>query len=151
MKRENVRQDAEDDENLACSKCSKVLSSKRCLNRHLATHFGHFKYYCEECRKGYQNKCDYDQHMSKHEGRTFPCELCSKRFANKKTLHAHQAEHTGNYPHTCSHCQRGFIKKSSWEELENQHAGIKFSCRKCGKDFYLTSKRDSHEKTCNKL
>ncbi len=139
---------------VACpfARCSKVLSCKSALKRHIASHLGHYKHYCEECRKGYQSKADYDQHVAaKHEGRSWPCELCNKHYFAKKNLQAHQAEHTGNYPYTCSYCQKGFLQKCAWKEHENQHAGVKFSCRKCGKDFFLESRKYSHEKSCNKL
>lgn len=58
------------------------------------------------------------------------------------------AKHTGNYPYSCQYCQMGFTDKRFLQEHENQHAGIKFSCRNCCKDFYYQKKRDAHEKTC---
>ncbi len=116
----------------------------------MRTHLGHYKFWCEECKKGYQDISNYKYHMAKHEGRTYPCQLCPKRFSSDKTLKAHQAEHTGNYPFSCSYCQEGFIKKQKWVEHENQHAGIQFPCRTCRKVFNLDSKRDMHERSCSK-
>ena len=114
----------QDTNSLTCLKCDKVFSTKQGLDRHVKSHMGTFKFWCDVCKVGYQNKTNYDLHNIKH---------------------------TGLYPYNCFTCQKGFPEKRAFIEHENKHAGVKFSCRHCGRDYYLETKRDSHEKTCSKL
>ncbi len=56
-------------------------------------HTGKFSFWCDECQRGFAVRCNYQAHMAKHEGRTFPCDLCLKRFSCKRSLQRHYVEH----------------------------------------------------------
>ena len=56
-------------------------------------HTGLWAFWCFTCQKGFSAKCNYEAHMAKHEGRTFPCDLCDKRFESKRGLQMHYALH----------------------------------------------------------
>ncbi len=106
---------------LECPKCHKTFVSKGSLNAHMKLHFGVFKFWCDECKKGYNHRSNYQQHMAKHEGRTFPCQFCTKRFQTEKSLTNHTMSHTGLYRHRCSYCQKGFATRHQWEMHEKKH------------------------------
>ena len=132
-----------------CTKCQKTFTTKQGHDDHMKSHRGQFKYWCDVCKVGYQASANYRQHMaSRHEGRSFPCQFCPKRFQTEVTLKYHQSEHTGKYLYNCQTCQKGFNYKPEWEKHQNRHAGIRFSCRACGRDFYHEGFRNSHEKKC---
>ena len=79
-----------------CPRCSKTYGSKSGLSQHYQMHLGKFSYWCDLCYKGFPVKCNYDAHMAKHEGRTFPCDSCNKRFKSKRGLQIHYVEHQQN-------------------------------------------------------
>ncbi len=132
-----------------CVECSKSFSSKSGYHYHMQYHQGKFNFWCDHCKKGFSVSSNYRKHMARHEGITFPCNRCDKRFKNETTLKYHQSEHTGIYLYNCSVCQQGFNLRPSWEEHENKHAGRRFSCRTCNKDFYHEGMRNNHEKKCS--
>ncbi len=99
-----------------CPKCPKTYKSNVGLAYHMQQHTGKFSYWCDACEKGFAVKTNYNHHMAKHQGMTFPCNLCNKRFKSKVGLQYHQSEHTGNYIHYCAFCNKGFNRKSQLDE-----------------------------------
>ena len=85
----------------------------RCIYRRTR---GSFFYWCNICQKGFPVKTNYDHHMAKHKGMTFPCNLCEKRFKSKIGLTHHLSEHTGNFIHRCDLCSKGFNHKERLAE-----------------------------------
>ncbi len=150
VKTSEITRKETDPSETTCHKCNKIFSRKHDLTRHMASHLGQFRFWCDTCKKGFQNLSHYKAHQARHAGKTFPCQYCTKRFFYDYQLKSHQALHTGNYPYVCNPCQQGFVTKAQWQEHENQHAGIQFSCRNCSKIFSLANKRDYHEKSCGK-
>ena len=76
-----------------CPRCEKTYSGKSGLSQHYQIHVGKFNYWCDLCAKGFIIKCNYEAHVAKHEGRTFPCDFCVKRFKSKEGLRKHYPEH----------------------------------------------------------
>ncbi len=132
----------------ACVECNKSFSSRSGYQYHMQYHQGKFNFWCDDCKKGFSVSSNYRKHMARHEGITFPCNRCEKRFKNETSLKYHQSEHTGVYLYNCSVCQQGFNQRPAWEEHENRHAGRRFSCRTCNRDFYHEGMRNNHEKKC---
>ena len=84
------------------------------------SHQGKFKFWCDDCKKGFQNKNNYECHMAKHEGKTFPCQYCTKRFAYEYRLKNHMSEHTHLFKFCCPICGLGLNSKSSLAEHEKK-------------------------------
>ena len=76
-----------------CPLCEKTFKDKSGLRRHNQAHTGNFSFWCEKCSQGFTVKTNYDAHMAKHEGITFPCDRCGKRFRAKGRLKAHYRVH----------------------------------------------------------
>ena len=106
---------------LQCPKCSKVFSPQFTLNRHMVLHTGNFRWYCEECRKGFTHKAQYESHMRGHEGLMYRCESCGKGFTAESSLKYHLLEHTGNFKFKCQLCGKGFHFQPQFEKHVTKH------------------------------
>ena len=88
---------------LVCMKCNKKFSKKSNLTRHMdLLHAGRFKFYCDQCRKGFGNNIDYKKHMNKHAGIMYRCTMCTKTFSDERSRDYHMSIHTGVYRFICS-------------------------------------------------
>ncbi|KAL3831945.1 hypothetical protein ACJMK2_023633 [Sinanodonta woodiana] len=90
---------------------------------------------CGVCNK-FIVTSSFKRHISSHN--SFPCRICGKEFYLNSRLKEHMLMHTGRRPHSCSVCDRKFLKKSSLKQNMNYyHTGHKnVQCEFCGKRFY---------------
>lgn len=101
-----------------CQRCGAAVQD---LKKHMQLHTGHFKFYCDICKKGFADRTNYEEHMRKHEGLKFHCEYCSKPFTSRKGLNYHLSEHTGKYRFVCEICGQGFNPKPMYEKHLRSH------------------------------
>ena len=94
-----------------CTKCDKSFTATSSLRRHMELHTGQFSYYCEVCRRGFNNPTNFDIHKRTHEGLKYNCQYCEKSFVYKQTYKYHQSVHTGQYRFNCAKCGEGFNEK----------------------------------------
>ena len=89
--------EGEDPENKTykCNICGKSYRGNSGLKVHMMFHTGRFPFWCTECQKGFTCKGNYEYHIAKHEGRSFPCDLCVKRFQSKQNLLRHKVKDHG--------------------------------------------------------
>ena len=78
-----------------CNICGKSYRGNSGLKVHMMFHTGRFPFWCAECQKGFTCKGNYEYHIAKHEGRSFPCDLCVKRFQSKQNLMRHKVKDHG--------------------------------------------------------
>ena len=71
-------------------------------------HTGQFSYFCESCRKGFNNGYTYKAHVRAHQGLKYECEYCSKQFMDRQKYSYHLSEHAGQYRFKCDKCDKGF-------------------------------------------
>ncbi len=109
------------DGKLVCLKCDKRFSRKDSLTRHMLVHTGHYKFYCDQCKKGFMDTTSYNEHMRRHEGLRHHCEHCSKPFNSRLGLQLHLSVHTGQYKHWCFKCGKGFNTKMTFERHNENH------------------------------
>ena len=107
-----------------CTVCNKLFARKGTLKNHMQLHTGQFKYYCEQCRKGYSGLASYQCHMDKHKGIKYQCEYCPKKFTTTQFRDYHQSVHTGLYRFTCDICGKGFNKKRAHEQHSKFHTWL---------------------------
>ena len=50
-----------------CEFCGKVLSSEQRKQYHESTHTGLYRFICDMCDKGFNDKNKYEQHRVEHE------------------------------------------------------------------------------------
>ena len=126
------------------------------------SHLGVFKFWCSQCKKGYQNRANYNQHMNKHEGLTFPCEFCNKIFSVKSSLRRHQTEldccrrnrdggpgqatdHDTSHSNICPICGKTILSKFGYTAHVARHSGsFKFWCSTCEKGYWNRANYDQH-------
>ena len=91
-----------------CNKCSKTFTSLQGLKAHNQHHTGQYSYFCDQCRRGFVTKSNYENHKRGHDGRGYSCDYCGKLFKSPTGLKYHMAEHTRKYKFTCEICAKGF-------------------------------------------
>ena len=104
----------------ACTKYGKHFARKGTLSNHMQLHTGQFKYYCEQCRKGYSGLAPFQVHMDKHNGIKYQCEYCSKTFTETQARDYHHSSHT-EYRLSCDMCGKGFNNKRAYEQHAETH------------------------------
>ncbi len=98
-----------------CPECDSVYVHKHHLKRHMQIHTGQFSFYCQVCRRGFNNDTNFKNHMRGHEGLKYECRVCGKSFVSKFSYDSHQSHHTGQYKFTCEHCDKGFNARKIFE------------------------------------
>ncbi|KAF2714111.1 hypothetical protein K504DRAFT_530963 [Pleomassaria siparia CBS 279.74] len=63
------------------------------------------------------------------------CTLCFKQFSRASILRDHIRRHEKEKPFLCGTCSKAFASKSDLKRHEDVHAGRKFACDRCGKQF----------------
>ena len=107
--------------NFECSYCGRTFTQNFTLNKHMQLHTGQFSYYCESCRKGFNNSGNYKAHIRAHEGLKYHCEYCSKTYMDKQKLKYHMSVHTGQYKFKCNTCEKGFNIASEYNTHLKSH------------------------------
>lgn len=69
--------------------CTKVLPKAGSLKLHLRTHSGEKPYVCKECGVAFAVGSNLDQHMNKHNPKSFACTQCDTKLSHKRTLADH--------------------------------------------------------------
>ena len=73
-------------EELTCLICHKTFSKKGNLTAHMKLHMGKFDFYCDPCKKGFNNVSNYKSHVQIYEGIGYHCQYCSKPFTRKHAV-----------------------------------------------------------------
>ena len=84
-------------------------------------HLGQFKFYGDQCKKGFSDRTDYKIHMNKHAGILYKCTMCTKTFSEERGRDLHMSLHTGVYRFTCNVCGKGFNNKTRYDKHCNGH------------------------------
>ena len=102
-------------------------------------------YRCVDCSKYYRRVQLLFKHTNEqHGGRK--CPECDKRFASNSPYNIHIIKHT-SLRYSCIKCGHEFYSKSSLITHTNAHLGIKpYKCAKCEKSFSDRSACIRHEK-----
>ena len=85
-------------------------------------HTGQFKYYCELCRKGFNNDTNFKTHIREQEGKRYKREYCDKSYSNEINLKYHLSIHTGQYRLRCTLCGEGFNEGKLYEAHLKGHS-----------------------------
>lgn len=126
-----------------CELCNELFKKRDSLDRHLFQHTGVKSFICEikGCGKKYSNKSHLSRHKKTSHGdsicelprvhsTSFSCEDCDLKFRQKLQLKKHRIiEHTGQYPLSCSQCQKGFLNTKSLNRHKKIHDFVQ--CSEC--------------------
>lgn len=76
-----------------------------------------------------------DINLKDHSSTQHRCGICSKQFSRAAILRDHIRRHEKEKPFQCGTCDKAFASKSDLKRHEDSHAGRKFACTKCGRQF----------------
>ncbi len=117
-------------------------------------HTGKFSYFCDECKKGFNCKGPYKEHILWHQmlasgkikkiSRPFSCRRCDKRFTASSSLSRHMQIHTQQFRYNCVTCGKGFVQRQELTEHLNKHIGRSFPCQFCSSRFAFEKALKSH-------
>ena len=131
--------------NLNCNLCTKSFQTKARLKYHLQMHKGtrwdHYKYKCNECKKGrYQTEEGLQRHMfDNHSGQRYICSQCPSTFSNRDAVGIHKRVVHGEKLVKCNYCERAYACESYLKaHIEKVHEKTKNTiCPHCGESFDL--------------
>ena len=136
--------------------CPKKFFSKTGLKFHTNKHKNVFPYNCEQCGKGFNRSCEYDDHINMHAGnfwkcsicgailksqhgrrvheaqhanQQLPCDICGKLFPCRDYLNAHLRAHNSSFE--CNVCKKVFKRKHHYKEHIKVHEKDGFHCEFC--------------------
>merc|ERR1719319_1181668 len=119
---------------LTCNQCSKVLENQTRLADHMAFHDDARPFPCKECSKAFKSISNLRQHMlihsiaeSKH-----VCDVCLKSFSRGFGLRMHKRTHSGETSYNCDMCDKSFRLSSDLLKHNNSHTRP-FQCHLCPK------------------
>ncbi|XP_063629095.1 zinc finger protein 33A-like [Cydia splendana] len=131
-----------DPNELLCSECGEVLTSKKDMQSHILTHKtiklkNSKRFECGICGKSCASQAMLVMHERVHTNeRPFPCHLCSLRFKTKTHLRTHQLTHTREKKFGCSVCMKFFALKGNLVVHLRTHTGERpYICTLCGEAF----------------
>ncbi|XP_011180027.3 zinc finger protein 81 [Zeugodacus cucurbitae] len=128
----------ERDRNIECIDCGRRFYTLENLQLHQATHISpedRAIFECTVCSKTFLRKSNLGLHMQMHRGETMDCPHCDKKFVRRKDLEIHIRFHTGDFPYSCSMCERKFAIKGHLNYHEKRHLGVRYKCDECEKTF----------------
>lgn len=133
--------------------CSKIYATNSHLQRHKRTsHNGNKEkppFFCthESCEQFFDTKAHMQLHyrfIHSEKAYEYECEQCHEKFRRKNHLKEHVYNtHTGNYPYTCSKCNKGFFLMSKLTRHELSHQ--KRQCEQCDATFDKWSALMAHK------
>jgi len=132
-----------------CTVCSKTLSSRGALAKHMIQHQEKKPFQCDHCDKQFNQARDLKSHIMQNHSkeRPFVCKECGKGFVHKFYLAEHMAYHTGERCFQCSQCGKRFQAKSALTKHMKRHAPTRaFICNQCDKAFTVKIDLTSHIK-----
>ena len=140
-----------------CSRSFKDLAAyQKCMSRHDLTDTAQ----CRMCHKSFHSQEELDAHNNdKHRKQ---CQFCGKTVLSKANLRehmyrVHQQKDNKLTVFECPFgaCQQKFLRQLKFEDHLTTHTGtVRYTCRKCQKQFGQRGSWMEHEKMClfgNKL
>ncbi|XP_039762855.1 zinc finger protein 808-like isoform X3 [Pararge aegeria] len=153
----NQKEDSKEDEKLKIFKVEKLTLEEQLSlieERKETDNYKNSPYQCNICYKGFLAENTFDEHLFKHTDKCglFECAICRIRFKSKRILGKHfQMTHVTRY--SCTKCPFvSTLRNSAWMH-ERWHAGVKYKCKYCGKEYlrnstYMLHVRVKHPSDC---
>ncbi|KAH6941625.1 hypothetical protein HPB50_020989 [Hyalomma asiaticum] len=135
----------------ACPLCSKILSCKSSLYRHLQlVHEGRRLLRCPHCNRAFGLKDSLRYHVrSAHTGeRPFECHLCPSAFHMSGSLSRHLQWHANVRSYACHLCPKAFVIKPHLDRHMRSHTKERpFACTECPKRLSSSHALKKHRLT----
>ncbi|XP_078418081.1 zinc finger and BTB domain-containing protein 1 [Cetorhinus maximus] len=107
------------------------------------------RFTCQVCGGSFKQRCQLQEHMYRHAGRSFQCPQCARTFDQEKLWVEHVSrcmfgqpareattERADRRKHVCNLCGKAFYQRCHLREHFTTHTKEKeFACQICGKEF----------------
>ncbi|XP_042884519.1 zinc finger protein 644-like isoform X2 [Penaeus japonicus] len=130
-----------------CYICSKVLSSRGNLAKHLVLHNLDKPWVCNLCGIGFNAKRDHKHHYLQHHTNERPniCKVCGKGYVDSRYLLEHMVFHRQERSHSCDVCGKTFRTAKCVARHKKRHEKEKhYTCEICCKSFAVKGDLTSH-------
>ena len=123
-----------------CTKCDKILNSKRVLKKHeklIHTVGIKKKHRCDQCQKTFATEKGLESHHATC-GTLIKCLLCGKIFQELRNLKIHiKVVHEKQEKHKCNECEKSFVTKKELKIHDNyaHNPFYTFKCSMCETAF----------------
>ncbi|XP_063701300.1 gastrula zinc finger protein XlCGF64.1-like [Culicoides brevitarsis] len=134
---------------ISCPVCSKEISHRNNLDRHLRTHSKFKPFKCDFCSKSFTARDNLSKHVnSQHtKSKTYVCDICAKVFYCSVNLVVHKKTHSADRLFQCNECHRSYKSKMALKAHLLRHSGTRnFVCGTCSGKFFTNSELKSHER-----
>ncbi|XP_076655001.1 uncharacterized protein LOC143360225 [Halictus rubicundus] len=125
-----------------CSKCSRCYSSKRSLDRHIATH-NEKKFTCDKCSKQFLHLNDLMKHnklhKAKEKAKPVLCSICNKSFKKTDTMVRHLNIHKRANPKEVLSILKEIRDKRKFENISEEPVNETNDGRKEIRDAYVNN------------
>lgn len=130
-----------------CYICSKVLSSRGNLAKHLVLHNLDKPWVCNLCGIGFNAKRDHKHHYLQHHTNERPniCNVCGKGYVDSRYLLEHMVFHRQERSHSCDICGKAFRTAKCVARHKKRHEKEKhYTCAICCRSFAVKGDLTSH-------
>ncbi len=97
------------------------------------------KHICDECDKGFTQKCDLSVHKKTvhSDERPYSCDECNETFKTPTNLNRHKDDmHSAEKPYSCNLCDKTYKRQHHLTEHQTSaHLGASHVCSICNKNF----------------
>ncbi|CAB3249246.1 unnamed protein product [Arctia plantaginis] len=100
------------------------------------------QYQCDECSKWISSRAAMMKHLEIHGEKKYSCDMCGYSTYTVEVMRRHILTHVEDKPHKCNLCNRSYIQRVQLQRHLEKHMGN--LCTECGQTFSSRAKMLVH-------